>query len=117
MKSTWSPLYRGLLPAAACGPPGKKKFGNPAVWTPRQVGVVADELREAWALPHPLEERPPLFFRVVERGAVVRWVEEPALRRVQRLAYRFEVSLESGLLVEGDRCVVERRAPVGGSLV
>ena len=37
MKSTWSPLYRGLLPAAACGPPGKKRFGKPAVWTPRNV--------------------------------------------------------------------------------
>ena len=37
MKSTWSPLYRGLLPAAACGPPGKKKLGKPVVWTPRKV--------------------------------------------------------------------------------
>ena len=37
MKSTWSPLYRGLLPAAACGPPGKKKFGKPVVCTPRNV--------------------------------------------------------------------------------
>ena len=36
-KSTWSPLYRGLLPAAACGPPGKKKFGNPRVCRPRNV--------------------------------------------------------------------------------
>ena len=47
MKSTWSPLYRGLLPAAACGPPGKKKFGKPvrldAEERPRTVGPVVLE--------------------------------------------------------------------------
>src|SRR5207247_758199 len=37
-----------------------------------QIGVVADELREAGAVPHLLEEGPPFLFRVVEGGAIVR---------------------------------------------
>ena len=55
--------------------------------------------------------------RVVEGGAIVRGVEEPAHRRVQRLAHRLEVGPELRLLLGRDRRVVERRAPVGGALV
>ncbi len=35
MKSDWSPLYRGLLPAPPCGPPGTKKFGKLWAMMPR----------------------------------------------------------------------------------
>jgi hypothetical protein len=53
-KSTWSPLYRGLLPAAACGPPGKKRFGKPWVCSPRNVvGPSAPVLHELPAVPAP----------------------------------------------------------------
>ena len=83
----------------------------------QQVGVVTRQLREAGAVPHLLVERPPLFARIVEGRAIVRRVQEPAHRRVQRLAYRFEVGAQPSLLVGSDRRVVERRAPVGGALV
>ena len=42
------------------------------------VAVVAGELREAGAPPHLLEERGALLLRVVEGGAIVRDVQEPA---------------------------------------
>ena len=64
----------------------------------QQVGVVAGELGEAGAVPHLLEERLPLCFGVVERGAIVHGVEEAGGRRVQRLAHRFEVGAELRLL-------------------
>ena len=83
----------------------------------QQVAVVAGELREPGAAPHLLEERPPLLLRVVEGGAIVRLVEEAARRGVQRFADRLEVGPELRLLGGCDRCVVERRAPVGRALV
>ena len=82
-----------------------------------QVAVVAGELREAGAAPHGLEERLALLLGVVEGGALVGGVEESAGRRVQGLAHRLEVLLQLRLLLGRDRCVVERRAPVGGALV
>src|SRR5437588_7721972 len=81
------------------------------------VGVVARQLREARAVPHLLEERPSLFFRILEGGAIVRGMVEPARRRVQYLAQRFEVSPELHQLVRYDRRVVERWAPAGTALV
>ena len=65
-----------------------------AVVVEQQVGVVAGELGEAGAVPHLLEERPPLLGRVVEGGAIVRGVEEAARRRVECLADRLEVGPE-----------------------
>ena len=84
----------------------------------QQVGVVARELREAGAVPHLLEERPPLLLRVVERGAVVHAGGGTRSTDVFSVSRRsLEVGPELRLLLGGDRRVVERRAPVGGALV
>ena len=82
-----------------------------------QVGVVAGELGEPGALPHLLEERVALLLGVVERGAVVRLVQEAGDRRVEDLPHGLEVGPQLGLLLVADRLVVQRRAPVGGALV
>ena len=80
------------------------------------VAVVARELAEPGAVPEPLEEFPPLLLRVVEDGAVVQFVMEPAGRRVQHLTQRLEVGPQLRLLLGGDRAVVERRTPRGRAL-
>src|SRR5579875_744551 len=82
-----------------------------------QVGIVADELGEARAVPHPLEKDPAGLGGVVERGAVVRLVEEARRGGCEDLADLLEVGLELGMLLRRDGSVVEWSAPVGGALV
>ena len=90
--------------------------GRVGIAVEHHVAVVAGELREARAPPHLLEERGAFLIRVVEGGTIVRDVEESARRCVQCGADGLEVLPELHLLVRRDRCVVERRAPIGRAL-